>query len=54
LQEIGKSVDLRLLLDFQRRLVEARAQASHPLNAELQLEALLVHYVQLFQGYART
>jgi DNA polymerase-3 subunit delta' len=54
LQEIGKSVDLRLLLDFQRRLVEARAQASHPLNAELQLEALLVRYVQLFQGYART
>jgi DNA polymerase-3 subunit delta' len=54
LQEIGISVDLRLLLDFQRRLVEARAQASHPLNSELQLEALLVRYVQLFQGYART
>jgi DNA polymerase III subunit delta' len=54
LQEIGKSVDLRLLLDFQRRLIEARAQASHPLNAELQLEALVVRYVQLFQDYART
>jgi DNA polymerase-3 subunit delta' len=54
LQEIGKSVDLRLLLDFQRKLVEARVQAAHPLNAELQLEALLVRYVQLFQGYART
>lgn len=54
LQEVGKSVDLRLLLDFQRKLVEARAQAAHPLNAELQLEALLVRYAQLFQGYART
>jgi hypothetical protein len=54
LQAIGKSVDLRLLLDFQRRLVVACAQAAHPLNSELQLEALLVRYAQMFQTYDRT
>jgi len=54
LQAIGKSVDLKLLLDFQRKLVEAHAQAAHPLNAELQLEALLVRYAQLFPDSART
>jgi DNA polymerase III subunit delta' len=54
LQEMGKSVDLRLLLDYQRKLVEVRAAAAHPLNAELQLEALLIRYAQLFQRHART
>jgi DNA polymerase III subunit delta' len=54
LQEMAKSVDLRLLLDYQRKLVEARAAAAHPLNAELQLEALLIRYAQLFQRHART
>jgi len=54
LQAIGKSVDLGLLLDFQRKLLEAHAQAAHPLNAELQLEALLVRYAQLFPGSVRT
>jgi DNA polymerase-3 subunit delta' len=54
LQALGKSVDLRRLLDFQRKLVEARAQAEHPLNNELQMEALLVRYAQLFPGITRT
>lgn len=53
LQALGKSVDLRLLLDFQRKLIEARAQATHSLNTELQLEALLMRYSQLFPGPAR-
>lgn len=54
LQAIAKSVDLPHLFEFQRKLAEARAQASHPLNAELQLEALLLRYAQLFPGPART
>lgn len=48
LQAMGKSVDLNSLLDFQRKLVQAQAQANHPLNTELQLEALLVRYSQMF------
>jgi DNA polymerase-3 subunit delta' len=54
LQAMAKSVDLPLLLDFQRKLNEARSHASHPLNTELQLESLLVRYAQLFPGSART
>lgn len=53
LQAMAKSVDLAALLDFQRKLAEARAQASHPLNTELQLEALLVRYSQMFSAPAR-
>lgn len=53
LQSMAKSVDLGALLDFQRKLAEAQAQASHPLNTELQLEALLVRYSQMFPANAR-
>jgi len=53
LQAMAKSVDLGALLDFQRKLALARAQATHPLNTELQLEALLVIYSQLFPAIAR-
>lgn len=54
LQALGKSVDLARLLDFQRRLQEARALATHTLNAELQLESLLMEYAQLFPEIAKT
>lgn len=53
LQAMAKSVDLASLLDFQRKLTEARAQANHPLNTELQLEALLVRYSQMFPAANR-
>ncbi len=53
LQAMGNGVDLRLLLEFQRTLMDARAQAAHALNTELQLEALLVRYAQLFPGPTR-
>ena len=48
LQALSKSVDLALLLDFQRKLDEARKTATHPLNQELQLEGLLLQYTQVF------
>jgi DNA polymerase-3 subunit delta' len=48
LQKLGQGADLRRLLDYQYQLTEARAYATHPLNAELQLEALLLKYAQLF------
>jgi DNA polymerase-3 subunit delta' len=48
LQKLGQRADLRRLLDYQRQLLQARAHATHPLNAELQLEALLLKYAQLF------
>lgn len=48
LQALAKSVDLGLLLDFQRKLDEARRSATHPLNNEMQLESLLIQYTQLF------
>lgn len=48
LQALSKSVDLGLLLDFQRKLDDARKSAAHPLNHELQLESLLLQYTQVF------
>ena len=48
LQALAKSVDLGMLLDFQRKLDEARRSAAHPLNNEMQLESLLIQYTQLF------
>ena len=48
LQNLSSKVNLPDLLEYQRTLAEARGQATHPLNAELQLEALLLRYSQLF------
>jgi DNA polymerase-3 subunit delta' len=48
LQALSKSVDLSLLLDFQRKLDGARNSAAHPLNSELQLESLLLQYIHIF------
>jgi DNA polymerase-3 subunit delta' len=48
LQALTKSVNLGLLLDFQRKLDEARKSATHPLNNELQLEGLLLQYTHIF------
>jgi DNA polymerase III subunit delta' len=48
LQALAKSVDLGLLLDFQRKLGEAKKSAHHPLNNELQLETIFLTYTQLF------
>ena len=48
LQALSKSVDLGVVLDFQRKLDEARKSAAHPLNHELQLESLLLQYTQIF------
>lgn len=48
LQALAKSVDLGLLLEFQRKLNEAKKSASHPLSNELQLETIFLSYTQLF------
>ncbi|HQN65589.1 MAG TPA: DNA polymerase III subunit delta' [Methylophilus sp.] len=49
LQGLCKSVNLPLLMQFQRSLTEARRTANHPLNKELQLENLLLQYTHLFK-----
>ncbi|HSH96688.1 MAG: DNA polymerase III subunit delta' [Methylophilaceae bacterium] len=48
LQALAKSVNLGLLLDFNRKMDEARKAANHPLNSELQLESIFLLYTQLF------
>lgn len=53
LQGLAKGVDLNKLLDFQRTLDEARRHAQHPLNADLQLESLLIQYTQVFSTTSR-
>jgi len=53
LQALVKQVDLARLLDFQRTLTDAQRLAQHPLNAELQLETLMIQYTQMFSGDAR-
>lgn len=47
LQELANRVDLSKLLGFQRYLGEAVRYAQHPLKAELQIDGLMVQYMQL-------
>ena len=49
LQALCKSVNLKSLLNFQTKLLEAKKTANHPLNNELQLENILLQYTQLFK-----
>lgn len=49
LQSLSKSVNLKALLSFQNKLIEAKKTANHPLNNELQLENILLQYTQLFK-----
>jgi len=53
LQALAKRVDLNKLLEYQRTLDEARRHAQHPLNADLQLEALMIQYTQVFTVAAK-
>ncbi len=48
LQDLSKSVNLSLLLDFNTKLIDAQKMANHPLNNELQLENILLRYTQIF------
>lgn len=49
LQALCKSVNLPLLVHYQRVLTDAKRTANHPLNKELQLENLLLQYTHLFK-----
>ena len=49
LQVLCKSVNLKALLSFQNKLLDAKKTANHPLSNELQLENLLLQYTQLFK-----
>jgi DNA polymerase-3 subunit delta' len=49
LNKLSKMLTLDQYFLFQEKLIEAKKSAAHPLNQELQLEALLLHYTQLFK-----
>ena len=49
LQVLCKSVNLKALLGFQDKLLDAKKTANHPLSNELQLENLLLQYTQIFK-----
>lgn len=49
IQKLSAHVELSALLDFLRKLDEAKKSATHPLNNELQLSRLLHHYTQIFK-----
>lgn len=53
LQALAERVDLEQLLDFQHTLIEACRTAQHPLNQELQIESLMLQYLQLYPRQAR-
>lgn len=48
-QALSKSVNLKLLLTFQDKLINAKKTADHPLSNEVQLENILLQYTQLFK-----
>ena len=49
LQSLSKSVNLKAILSFQEKLIDAKRTANHPLSNELQLENILLQYTQLFK-----
>lgn len=50
LQVLCKSVNFKLLISFQDKLLEAKKTALHPLSNEVQLENILLQYTQLFKA----
>lgn len=48
LQALAVKVNLARLFDFQKKIIELRKLASHPLNHELQMESLLLEYTKIF------
>jgi DNA polymerase III subunit delta' len=50
LQALAEKVNLKGLFDLQKKMLEMRKLANHPLNHELQMENLLVEYTKLFKN----
>ena len=50
LQVLSEKVNLSKLFDLQKKIVEMRKLATHPLNHELQMENLLVEYTKAFKN----
>lgn len=50
IQKLSKNVELSALLEFLRKLDEAKKSATHPLNNDLQLTRLLHKYTQIFKA----
>ncbi len=48
-QKLCTQLKLMALMDFQKTLGDAKKSATHPLNNELQLERLFLHYTQIFK-----
>jgi DNA polymerase-3 subunit delta' len=48
INKLAALADIQKVYGYQRKLDEAKKTALHPLNTELQLEALLIQYTQLF------
>ena len=48
-KKLVQQINLSQLLDFQKMLGDAKKSANHPLNSELQLERLFLHYTQIFK-----
>lgn len=48
-QALSKSVNLKLLISFQDKLMNAKKTADHPLSNEVQLENILLQYTQIFK-----
>jgi len=48
-KKLVQQLNLAQLLDFQKMLGDAKRSANHPLNNELQLERLFLHYIQIFK-----
>ncbi|PKO47038.1 MAG: DNA polymerase III subunit delta' [Betaproteobacteria bacterium HGW-Betaproteobacteria-22] len=48
LQALAEKVNLNRLFEFQKKINELKKLATHPLNHELQIEAVLLDYTKLF------
>lgn len=49
IQKLSLHLNLAHLMDLQKTLEDAKKSATHPLNNELQLERIFLHYTQIFK-----
>ena len=49
MQGLSKGVNLKMMMQFQQQLLEAKKTANHPLSKEIQVENMLLQYTKLFK-----
>ena len=50
LENLSKNIELTTLISFYKSVIKAKSLESHPLAIRLQIESLLIQYIQIFKN----